>query len=434
MPGKVILVGAGPGDPGLLTVAGAKAIASADVVVYDRLVNPVLVRGKRAIYVGKRSGGDSVKQPQINRLIVRLAKSGKRVVRLKGGDPIVFARGAEEIEFLRKHGVPYEIIPGVTSGIAAPTYAGIPLTHRDLASKVVFATARGRRGPIDLSNVPADATLVLYMGAGQPRALPQFPPETPVAVIEWGTWPQQKVTRTTLGALKHANPPSIIVVGKVAALNLGKRVVLLRPEGEEDEISRGLQSLGVDVVRRPLHRIKVVRRVGVKGHDWVAFTSANAVRAFRNGGPAKIAAVGPGTAAAVEKQLHVKPDLVPATHTTKALAEALAALKPRRVLHPASAKASPELRNRLAGRIDEIVVYKPEPIRSKPLPEADAVVFTSAEIVRAFVKRYRARPVAVSIGPKTSAALRAAKIRVAAEANPHSAAGVVEAVRKVLRG
>lgn len=431
MRGKVILVGAGPGDPGLLTVAGARALARADVVVYDRLVNPTLVRGRRAIYVGK-GRGEALKQPAINRLLVRLAKSGKRVVRLKGGDPIMFARGAEEAEALRDAGVPYEIIPGVTSGIAAPTCAGIPLTHRDVASKVVFATARGKRGPTDLSNIPADATLVLYMGAGGRGPLPQFPSDTPVAVIRWGTWPQQRVTRTTLGRLRDVESPSIIVFGRVAALNIGKRIVLLRPEGQEDEIARGLEALGVDVVRRPLHRIKMLRRVRSDGHDWVAFTSAHAVRAYRNGRPAKFAAVGPGTAAAVEKHLHVKPDLVPATHTTKALADALAAQRPKRVLHPASAIASPELRNRLGPRLDEIVVYRPEPVKTKPFPPADAVVFTSAEIVREFARRTRAKPVAISIGPETTKALRAAKIPVAAEASPHSAAGVVAAVRKVI--
>ncbi|MDQ4124549.1 MAG: uroporphyrinogen-III C-methyltransferase, partial [Actinomycetota bacterium] len=223
--GGVSIVGAGPGDPGLITVRGAELLAACDVVVYDRLVHPDLVEGKRAVYVGKQAGRHCVTQEQINELLVRLARNGDHVVRLKGGDPFVFGRGAEEARALAAAGVPFEVVPAPTSAIAAPAYAGIPVTDRGVASSVAFVTGSTRAGrEADWRGLArsVDTIVILMPGGGLERIVDELVagglnPDTPAAVVENGTLEDQRVTQCALSELpaRGAASPSLVVVGRV---------------------------------------------------------------------------------------------------------------------------------------------------------------------------------------------------------------------------
>src|SRR3954468_18329440 len=276
MPGKVFLVGAGPGDPGLLTARALELLASADVIIHDRLIPAGAPDGGRpdaeVLYVGKEGGGEQVPQEETNRLIVDRARAGRSVVRLKGGDPFVFGRGGEEAEVLRAAGVRYEVVPGVTAGVAAPAYAGVPVTHRGLAPAVAFVT--GHEDPakpetqIDWPALAAfPGTLVFYMGVrALPRIAPQLvaggrSPDEPVAIVERGTLPDQRVVHGTLAdigeraAQAGVKPPSVTVVGPVAALGEqlawagvgplgGTSVVVTRPKAQASGLAARLRDLG----------------------------------------------------------------------------------------------------------------------------------------------------------------------------------------------
>ncbi|MDP9387949.1 MAG: uroporphyrinogen-III C-methyltransferase, partial [Actinomycetota bacterium] len=346
----VYLVGAGPGDPGLLTVRGAEVLAGADVVVHDRLAEPSLLdhapAGAERVDVGKRPGSP-VDQGGINALLVERGKAGLEVVRLKGGDPFVFGRGGEEALALLEAGVAFEVVPGVSSAVAAPAYAGVPLTHRGLSTSFTVLTGH-REHDADRATdwealARAGGTIVVLMGVAHradfvPRLVAGgLAEDTPVLAVRWGTRPDQRSVRTTLADLPHAElePPVTMVIGRVAGLDLGwferrplfgRRVVVTRTRQQAPELARRLAAAGAVAVEVPTIAVVdpadgggALREAAARlaSYDWVAFTSANAVerllalvpdaRAF---GPARVAAVGPGTADALARARLV-PDLVP---------------------------------------------------------------------------------------------------------------------------
>jgi len=448
--GRVSLVGAGPGDPGLVTLAAVKRLQEADVVVYDRLAPASLLErarpGAELIFVGKEGGGVCTSQADINRLLVEKAREGKRVVRLKGGDPFVFGRGGEEAEELRSAGIPFEVVPGVTSAVAVPAYAGIPVTHRGLATS--FAVITGHEDPTkeesgihwDRISQGAD-TLVFLMGV---RTLPQIvhnllangrAPSTPAAVIQWGTTPDQRTVTGTLADIVQRveeaglGPPAITVVGEVVRLRetlswfegrplFGKRVLITRTRRQASALARLLSEEGAVPIELPAIEIEPLA-VGPEieaallelraGHyAWVVFTSANGVdvwfRLMRERGmdarafaSANVAAIGPATAEAL-RQHGITADLVPREFIAEGvLEELLASVGPgERVLVPRAEGARPELIEGLRGAgvaTDEVVIYRAVTPREAP-PEAlarlregrvDIVTFTSSSTVRNLV-------------------------------------------------
>jgi uroporphyrinogen III methyltransferase/synthase len=301
--GTVVFVGAGPGDPKLLTIKGMEALRRADVVVYDRLANPQLLqharRGARFIYCGKEADQHTLPQEEINRLLVREAKQGRTVVRLKGGDPSIFGRVGEEAEECRRHGVPFEVVPGITSGIAAPLYAGIPLTHREYNSSVAFLTGhrceKNADSGIDWEKVAGVETLVIYMGVKNlPRIQEQLlrcgkQPATPVALVRWGTLGEQRTLVGTLGDIAQKAreakfaAPAIIVVGEVVALReslnwhetkplFGQKIACASLSPAEDGISHLLERLGADVFTVPVALTPAeAEAAGWTEHQWLVF-------------------------------------------------------------------------------------------------------------------------------------------------------------------
>ena len=365
----VYLLGAGPGDPGLLTLRGAEVLADAEVVVYDRLsVGAVLDMAPATaerINVGKLPGQPRMSQEEINQLLVAYGRAGNKVVRLKGGDPLVFARGGEEAKALLEAGVDFEIIPGITSAFAAPAYAGIPVTLRHSSTSVTVIT--GHEAPLAPSSEDPSAnntvnweaaaqlggTLVILMGVARWDAIAErllaagMSPHTPAAAVCWGTRPTQSTIRATLATLSeyHMEAPAVIVVGEVAAQELewfatqplfGKRVVVTRPAAQSAQLCDMLTKAGAEAVRVPLIEIAEASDGGASlkaahldNYDWIILTSANGARALlaathdaRDFGKAKVAAIGPATAE-VLKVANIRPDLVPKEYVAEALLEAL---------------------------------------------------------------------------------------------------------------
>lgn len=373
MSGKVYLVGAGPGDPKLITLRGLECIAIADVIIYDRLATNLLFEHARIdceyIYAGKQEGKHTIRQGDINRLLVEKAKQGKTVVRLKGGDPLIFGRGGEEALELVKNGIEFEFVPGVSSGNAVPAYAGIPITHRGVTSTVAFVT--GHEDPtkddtdIDWKSLTGIGTVIFYMGMRNlPKIVEQLTEngrseDTPVAVIRWGTTPQQK---TIMGTLKtivddvaeaRLRAPSLIIVGEVVKLRdklcwfekkplFGKKVLITRAKDQARAFTELINSYGGQAIEVPTIKITdpdsfidvdyaLERFESGKGYDWIIFTSANGVAFFvkrmietdkdlRILAGAKIATIGPATARAV-RQLLLKIDLVPEEFVAEGLIE-----------------------------------------------------------------------------------------------------------------
>jgi len=492
----VYLVGAGPGDPGLLTRRGADLLARADVVVYDRLVDRSLLalapEGAELVDAGKQPAEERARTPverpgatrqdEINELLVSLGRAGRTVVRLKGGDPFVFGRGGEEAEALGAAGVPYEVVPGVTSAFAAPAYAGIPVTHRGLSTSVTVVTGHvGTPGTGDGVRwedlARAGGTLVILMGMATRAEIARRlvaggrSPGTPVAVVEWGTTPAQRSTRTTLEHLGDVNldSPSVIVVGPVAGLDLswlaapplaGWSVVVTRPRDQSAELTEALGTAGARVLEVPTIAVAdpedggvalAEAAAGVAAYRWVAFTSANAVHRFmallrdaRDLRTASLAVVGSATAAALADHGLV-PDLVPDRATGEGLAAAFPDPAPgARVLFPRADAARESLPSGLRRRgwpVDEVVAYRTVPAPDPPaevarlVEEADAVTFTSPSTVAGFLamtgpggRPLRAPPVVASIGPVTTRAARDAGLAVAVEAGSPSAADLVAAL------
>ncbi len=468
--GKVYLIGAGPGDPGLLTLKGKRCLEEADVVVYDYLANPRLLRYVRPdaelIYVGKQAGRHTLPQEEIGRLLVERAALGMVVARLKGGDPFIFGRGGEEAEDLVAARIPFEVVPGVTAAVAAPAYAGIPLTHRDFTSTVAFVT--GHEDPTkDATSIAWDriatgiGTLVFFMGVGQ---LPEIAaklmahgrsPDTPAALIRWGTRAEQQVVTGTLADLpercRGMRPPALIVVGEVVTLReklrwfesmplAGKRILITRAREQASTFAAVLEAAGAEVVEFPTITIvppdsfaPLDAAIGqLRKYQWIIFTSSNGVRFFwerlqqagrdvRELHGITICAIGPATAAALSA-LGIQADLVPAEFKAEALVEAIGVdgIRGTRVLLPRAAEAREVLPKELARRgaeVDVVPAYRT--VRSAPEAEPvramlrdgniHAVTFTSSSTVKHFLElvggeaRHLLRGVVVaSIGPITA--------------------------------
>jgi uroporphyrinogen III methyltransferase/synthase len=494
--GTVYLVGAGPGDPGLLTLRAAELLERADVLVYDALAAPEIVeRAAKAerIYAGKRGGRASVmSQEEITTLLVELAGRHAVVVRLKGGDPFVFGRGGEEAQALAAAGIPFEVVPGITAGIAGPAYAGIPVTHRGLATSVTLVT--GHEDPTKPgTDVDWDAlgrgtgTLVFYMGVGKLEEnfgrlmAAGRSPDTPAAAVEWGTHPRQRTVSGTLATLpavvREANvgAPSVVVVGDVASLRgelawfdrrplSGKRVVVTRARAQASGFAASLRELGAEVVQLPVIRVappedaaplrEAVEAAG--SFDWIVFTSANGVDRFfaalaeagrdaRALGGVFLCAIGPATAEELAKH-GIRADLVPDEFVAEAALQALAAtgdLSGKRILVPRAAEAREVLPDGLRERGAEVVVvaaYRTvhdgsgadEVRRALDAGEVDWVTFTASSTVRSFVELVGTgvgRARVASIGPITSATVRELGMRVEVEAEEYTISGLLQAIR-----
>jgi uroporphyrinogen III methyltransferase/synthase len=486
--GNVAIVGAGPGDPDLITVAGVHALEAADVVLYDALASPALLRhaaGAELVYVGKRAGRHAMRQDEINACIVEHAHAGKRVVRLKGGDPFVFGRGSEEALACREAGVPFAVVPGITSAIAAPAYAGIPVTHRGLsASFMVITGNRERETAVDWDAAARVGTLLILMGASNldeiMAALMDAGKlaETPVACVRWGTRADQEVVSGTVGTIAEAvrtaelAAPIVTVVGEVAALRerldwfapgplSGKRIVVTRARVQASDLAERLTARGAQVVEAPvigveLHgeRLPLTEGVGTRW-DWIIFTSANGVQAFfaelyglgldtRVLGTTRIASIGAATSD-VLKDVGIVPDFVPSKATSDVLAEEINRVHGARILLPVSSltdrRLSDALRKR-GGHIEQIAAYDthPEPLDEQQLREvleAHAITFTSASTARNLRAALGNAELSVetklvSIGAETSKAMMEAFGRVDAEAETPSLDALVDAVRRVL--
>jgi len=497
--GKVYLIGAGPGDPGLMTVKGLACLKKADVVIYDHLANEQLLdsakTGAEKIYVGKKGGEHTLPQEKINALIIAKAGEGKTIVRLKGGDPFIFGRGGEEAEELAEAGLPFEIVPGVTSAIAAPAYAGIPLTHRAYTSTVAFIT--GHEDPSkEESQIAWDkiatgiGTLVFLMGAGNlPRIASELvkhgrSPQTPVALIRWGTLPEQETylgTLETIGKMAEVHrvkPPVIILVGEVAALRnklnwfetlplFGKKIVVTRSREQASDLSERLRQVGALPIEFPTIEILPPERFDDLDHcaarlgeyDWIIFTSVNGVRFFIDRivklgkdirdlkGP-RIAAIGPKTAEELEL-LKIKVSFVPEEYRAEAVYEGLQKedLRGKRILIPRAKMARDvlpaELRN-AGAQVDVVEVYRtlrPESGAEKVRDlleknQVAAVTFTSSSTVINFVEllgkenasKLMNNTVAASIGPLTSETAKSFGIETQIVPKEYTISALVEAL------
>ncbi len=469
-PGLVYLVGAGPGDPGLITVRGLACLAAADVVVFDRLIPPALLDGApqaERIDVGKQPGHHPVPQEQINAILVEQAQLGKTVVRLKGGDPFVFGRGGEEAEALAAAGVPFEVVPGVTSAIAAAAYAGIPVTHRDAARSFAVITGHrkddGEEADYDWAAAAGADTLVFLMGVGNLPVIVDHllaagrSPATPAAIVARGTWPQQRtVTGTLRDIVGQANaadirPPAALIVGEVVRLRerlrwfdrpdrrplLGLRVLNTRPAHEAAAFAGRLAGLGAEAITLPAIRIAacadsaameaVIHELAAGGragpaYDWLIFTSANAVAAFLErlfalGAPdapgrrydarslagVRLAAIGPVTAAAL-RNYGLAADLVSEGAPGKRLAAAMPDIAGQRLLLPRSDQAMPELPAALAAHGAHVTeVVAYSVVPAQPDLDALAVLQRDGVDVAAFFSPSALRGLAAMLGEQPAA-------------------------------
>ncbi len=500
--GCVYLVGAGPGALDLVTVRAMELVRRADVIIYDYLVNPALLDEAaptaEIIYAGKTASAHTLTQDEINALLVEKARAGKTVVRLKGGDPYVFGRGGEEGLALKQEGIPFEVVPGVSSAIAAPAYAGIPVTHRNVASQVTFIT--GHEDPTKAESALDWAALarmggtkVFLMGIERLRdiaaQLTQHGADaaTPVALVRWGTTARQETLVGTLGTIaglveqRGFRPPAVIVVGEVVKLRdelnwfekrplFGQRIVITRARHQAGSLRRKLVELGADVLEiatiridpLPLPAEQLARLARFGEHfDWLVFSSPNGVdRLFgemrthrldlRVLGAARIAALGPATAARIEKR-DLRVDLQPSTFTKEALAAAFAELdvKGKRFCLVQGTLADPGLAERLQSRgavVEAWTLYRTQPettdaggARERFMREgAHWIIFTSASTVENW---YRlglqptdgvSAPRAISIGPVTSDALRQRNIALAAEARQATLDSVIDSIRHLI--
>ena len=486
------LVGAGPGDPGLITRRGLELIRSCDVLLYDRLVSPALLDEApdeaERIFVGKTPGAVSTPQASIDALIVEHARAQRRVVRLKGGDPFVFGRGADEGQALAAAGIPFEIVPGVSAAVAVPAYAGIPVTHGGVASSFAVVTAHesgSRPGSDDrfLALARGAETLVMLMGVSalgdtvQKLREAGRPDDEPVAFVERGTTTQQRTLVATLAtavdvaAREQVTSPTTVVVGQVVrlreALNwfeslplFGKRVVVTRPSRADRSLDRGLTALGAEVIAAPTISIEppadwsdldaAIVRLSRGDYDWVVFSSVNAVDHFfdyllvtgdaRAFGTTKVAAVGPAT----ERRLRdfgVRADLMPPIHTGVATATEMGP-GTGNVLVPRSEQGLPDLiaeLQRLGWSTDEVTTYSslpavPETSALEQLRTGgfDVVTFASPSAVEGFVKVagdvLTDDHLVVTIGPSTSERATALGLKVGLEARPHTTDGLISAL------
>ena len=494
--GKVYLVGAGPGDLGLVTLRAKECIESADVIVYDYLANPEMLAWARddaeIIYAGKKGGEHPLGQDEINKLLIAKAAEGKQIVRLKGGDPFVFGRGAEEAKAIVDAGIEFEIVPGITSAIAGPAYAGIPLTHRGENSHVTFFT--GHEDPIKTkSAIDYDAlarlggTQVMLMGVERIDAISRemmgrgVRSDLPVALVRWATTGRQETLTGTLQNIAKRvvevgfEAPAVAVFGEVVSLRQdlnwhekrplsGKRIVVTRTRKQAGTLSSQLRALGADVFELPTIRIEPPTDLrefaelvqDAHGYDWIVFTSPNGVDAFfeifyklyddaREIGAAKIAAIGSATAQRVKDfRLHV--DLQPEEFVAEAVIrefEKQGGVENLRILLARAEKARdvlPKQLSSLGAIVDEGFAYRTVPetrditgARRRLLDEgADLITFTSSSTVENFLALGLAWPKGMqvaSIGPVTSKTARDHGLEVDVEARRHDIEGLVEAIR-----
>jgi uroporphyrinogen III methyltransferase/synthase len=495
----VFLVGAGPGDPGLISVKGVACLRAADVVVYDLLANSRLLEEAREdaelIYVGKRGGHHTMKQADINALLVEKAREGRQVCRLKGGDPFVFGRGGEEALVLAEAAVPFEVVPGITAGVAAPAYAGIPVTHRGYTSSLAFVT--GHEDPTkETSALDWDAlakgagTLVVYMGV---KRLPDIvaalrdgglPGDTPAALIQWGTLPRQRTAAATLDTIVAASealqPPAVLVVGKVVDLReqlswfetrplFGRTVVVTRSRTQASKLSRRLEAAGAEVIEMPTIRIEPPDSYepldsaidALDGYHWVVLTSVNGVDAFFKRLQAagkdaralpRVATIGKTTSSRLAAH-GIRTDCQPPRFTGEALVETLreqTELPGQRILLARAAEAPdtvPEGLRAQGAAVDVVAAYRTltatsadaEAIERLEAGTVDFVTFTSSSTVRGFVdavgrERVAALPAGtrfISIGPVTSGTAQELGLTITAEAEEHTIPGVVAAILQV---
>jgi uroporphyrinogen III methyltransferase/synthase len=488
----VYLVGAGPGDPGLLTVRAAEVLRSAQVVVHDRLVEPGLLdlaAGAERIDVGKAPGGP-VDQEQINQILIERGRVADRVVRLKGGDPFVFGRGGEEALALAAAGVAFEVVPGITSAIAVPAYAGVPVTHRGLATSFTVVTGHSRFSVDQETNwealAAAGGTIVVLMGVAHRGRIAErlmaggLAADTPVAAVRWGTRPDQTSVRTTLGALGDTplEPPVTLVIGAVAGLDVGwyenrplfgRSVVVTRAREQASALSDQLRRLGAQPLEVPTIAVgppsdggaalaAAVARLGAGHYDWVVFTSANAVtrtlelvRDARSLGLTRVAAIGPGTTAELARRWLV-PDLVPARSVAEGLLEAWPAARRGgrdggggRILLPRAEVGRdvfPDGARAAGWEVDVVPAYRTVMGQVGPAVldaaiAADAICFTSASTVDNYLAVAgpdAVPPVVACIGPATATRARDHGIAVTVVADDHSIPGLVAALRTALAG
>ena len=494
--GKVYLVGAGPGDLGLVTLRAKECIEQADVIVYDHLANPEMLGWARedaeVIYAGKEAGKHALKQDEINALLIEKAREGKQVVRLKGGDPFVFGRGAEEAKAIVDAGIAFEIVPGITSAIAGPAYAGIPVTNRAQNSHVTFFT--GHEDPaktqssIDYAALAKlGGTQVMLMGVERIEAIARRMMEQgarkdlPVALVRWATTGRQE---TLVGALENIaqrvrdfgfEAPAVAVFGDVVALreNLnwyekrplsGKRIVVTRMRKQASELSNRLRALGAEIVELPTIRIEPPTDLrefaelvqDAHSYDWIVFTSPNGVEAFfemffklyddaREIGGVRIAAIGPATAQRV-KDYHLHVDLQPEEFVAEAIVREFArqgGVENLRILIARAEKARDVLPKELSGLgaiVDEGFAYRTVPetrdatgARRRLLEEgADLITFTSSSAVENFVALGLPWPKGMqvaSIGPVTSKTAREQGLKIDIQARRYDIEGLVEAIR-----
>ncbi|MDQ6606030.1 MAG: uroporphyrinogen-III C-methyltransferase [Actinomycetota bacterium] len=480
----VYLVGAGSGDPGLLTARALELIATADVIVYDRLIPESALDGARAdarlLYAGKEGGGPSMPQAEIDRLLLEHGAASATVVRLKGGDPFVFGRGGEEAEALQAAGIPFEVVPGVTAGVAAAAYAGIPITHRDLASAVAFLT--GHEDPakpesaLDWNALAAfPGTLVVYMGVRQLGPIARRllaggrAADEPAALVQRGTFPDQRAVLATLESIaavaqaEQVKAPAIAIFGAVAAMRerlawfetrplSGRTIAVTRARAQASGLASRLRSLGAAVVEAPAIRIAALDGPApeLEGYDLVCLTSPNGVRLLfarlaaagrdaRSLAGARVAAIGPGTAAALEAH-GVIADVVPERFVAEGLVEALADVPVNRALVARAAEARDVLPDALRERgavVDVLPLYETvvEPLDDAQLAgvrASDYVTFTSSSTVKYFFasagEALGERTRLVSIGPVTSETLRAHGREPDVEATRHDIDGLVDAL------
>ncbi len=491
--GKVYLVGAGPGDPGLITLKGVECLRQADLVLYDYLVNQALLSyvppRAETVCLGHHGQGSGMGQGRINTRMIAAAREGKIVIRLKGGDPDVFARGAEETAALAAAGIPYETIPGVTAALAAAAYAGIPITHAEWSSAVALVTGQERHGKeggrLDygaLADFPG--TLVFYMGVTSASQWSEAllrrgkPPDTPVAIIRRCSWHDQRTIRCTLATVEQViaeerlRPPAVILVGPVVSLApevswfaarplFGTRVLVTRPRHQSGELVEELSSLGAEVLIQPAIEISEPPDWGpadralenLDAYDWLVFSSANGVCYLLNRlldrhgdlrrlGKLKLAAIGPGTAEELQN-FRLRADLVPGVYRAEALAEALLAeAAGRRFLLARASRGREVLAEQLraaGATVDQIVVYRSEDV-DHPDPGVAAaltagrinwITVTSSAIAQSLVRLFGdelRRAKLASLSPITSEALRRAGLEPAVEAASYTMAGLVDAI------
>ncbi len=488
----VFLVGAGPGDPGLLTRRGAEVLGVAEVVLFDRLVDPRLLElappEAQRIDVGKRPG-QTRHQDEVNALILEHGRQGRTVVRLKGGDPFVFGRGGEEAEVLLAAGIPFEVIPGVSSAFAVPAAAGVPVTHRGLSSSVTVVSGHvgdpEAPSAVDWASLArAQGTLVILMGMAARAEIARRliaagrSPQTPVLVVQRGTTSTQARVRTTLAELPDVDlgPPCTIVVGPVAALDLragaggplsGTTVVVTRTRAQAADLVSALVGAGASVIELPViavadppdgGRALRTEAAGAGAYDWVVFTSANAVERFvgplrdgRSLGGVRLAAVGAATARALATY-RLAADLVPDDETAEGLVAAMPSAPPGssrrgRVLFPRAVGArdvvAPGLRHK-GWEVTEVDAYRTvaaagaEGVGEHELDAAsaaDVITFTSPSTVTYYVELAGGRrppPVVACIGPVTAEAAARAGLHVDVVADEHSAAGLAAALSALL--